>query len=196
MKDQTPHANPITGGLTCTYDAQNSTTEITWTPAEPSGGVLVYLTSEGQPREYLGRAAPITPSITFSPTVETDTISLIFLKVINGTCYGSEVFSCSPGSAGAQYIQGVCNGDGATPGITSAIFGLNWLFLSGATPPCQKACDVDGSGTVNITDMVSILNFLFLSGPPPSLWGGPNPVCSTAAPEDDCEIPNPACPLP
>ena len=44
--------------------------------------------------------------------------------------------------------------------------------------------------------MVHLLNFLFLGGFPPSLWGGPNPICSTVAPGDDCEIPNSACPLP
>jgi len=193
--ESTPHPNPITGALRCSFDAGTAQTTVSWTPADPSAGGFIYLTREPNPPRFLGRVSNTATEVTINGAQETDTFSLIFIKFVDGRCYGSQTFSCSGGSSGPEYIQGVCNGEGAAPGITSAIFGLNWLFLSGATPPCQKACDVDGSGTVNITDMVSILNFLFLSGIPPSLWGGPNPVCSTAAPEDDCEIPNPACPI-
>jgi hypothetical protein len=79
------------------------------------------------------------------------------------------------------FRRGDCDASGGV-NITDAIVGLNWLFLSGATPVCEDACDSDDSGGSNITDMILILNFLFLSGVEPSPPG--TSACGTDPVED------------
>jgi hypothetical protein len=54
--------------------------------------------------------------------------------------------------------------------ITDAIFVLNFLFLGGRVPPCQRAADSDDNDRVELTDAVFTLNHLFRGGqgfPPP-----------------------------
>ena len=70
--------------------------------------------------------------------------------------------------------------------LTDAVFLLNFLFLGGPEPTCEKSADTDDSGTLEITDGVSILNFLFLGGEPPQ---SPFGDCGSDATPDElsCE---------
>jgi hypothetical protein len=174
-------------------------TTITWTNADPSIFIAVFAdTPETDPGlvEFLPGTAT---SVIYASTTADTVFSFQFFAAIDGDCYGSEEIACTTETSGKKYIQGVCNGVGDTPQITSAIFGLNFLFAGGPQPPCRKACDVDGNGSVDLTDMVRILNYLFAGGPAPTLWVDstgdqkPDPTCSTAAPEDNCETPHEAC---
>ena len=65
------------------------------------------------------------------------------------------------------------NRDGAV-NIADSIFFLNFLFVMGPPPGCQKAADVNRDCNINIADAIFVLNFLFVMGPPPSL---PFPNC-------------------
>ena len=58
--------------------------------------------------------------------------------------------------------------------LIDAIALLQHLFLGKMTPPCLKAADADGSGSLEAVDAMGILGFLFLSGPPPAQ---PFPAC-------------------
>lgn len=98
---------------------------------------------------------------------------------------------------GNRFVRGLCDGVGDLPGMSSAVRGLNYLFLGGRTPPCLEACDTNSSGApgepFDLSDMVHVLSFLFLGGPAPPSWGGPAPVCETATPGDDCLESHAAC---
>ena len=63
----------------------------------------------------------------------------------------------------AIFRRGEANGDGRVD-ISDAIFILDWLFLGGPAPPCEKAADADDSGAHNLSDAVSIASWLFLGG--------------------------------
>jgi hypothetical protein len=196
---ETPHRNPVSGALVCTFDSAGPSTLVTWTLGDPSAFIDVFVTREPD-TFYLGRLNGGATGVRVTNTVETDVISLQFFTFVDEMCYGSEIIACGD-AAGVFYIQGVCDGVGSTPQLASAVFGLQHLFLSGEAPPCMKACDADGNGSVVLGDMVLILNFLFQGGVAPSLWVDSNgdtiadPVCTQAAPEDDCAVGNQACPL-
>jgi hypothetical protein len=187
--DETPHTSPISGSLVCTFDPAGPSTTVTWTPDEASAFVDVYVTRAPDGPAFVGSVSANPPGVRVNGTRETDVVGLQFFRFENDFCYGSDLISCGDG---AKYIQGVCDGVGGTPQIGSAVFGLRYLFQSGDTPPCVKACDTDGDGNVVITDMVIILNFLFTGGPAPSLWVDsngdsiPDPVCTQAGAADDC----------
>jgi hypothetical protein len=68
------------------------------------------------------------------------------------------------------FRRGDINGDGEG-NISDGIFGLNFLFLGGASPGCLDAADVNDDGQVNISDPINILNFLFLGGVAPPAPG-------------------------
>ncbi len=89
-----------------------------------------------------------------------------------------------------RFLRGLCDGIGRRPGISSAIIGLNYLFLGGPRPPCVEACDANASGApgqlFDLSDMVFMLSFLFLGGPAPPGWRGTEAVCEGAMSADDC----------
>ena len=66
------------------------------------------------------------------------------------------------------FRRGDCDRSGETD-LSDAIFGLNWLFLSGERPGCIDGCDSNDDGVVDISDASHILSYLFLGGtaPPP-----------------------------
>lgn len=74
--------------------------------------------------------------------------------------------------------------------VADAVFGLNYLFISGDQPPCRAALDTNADGGTNVTDMVHILNHLFLGGAPPA---GDYPDCEVGDPVD-CETGHDLCP--
>ncbi len=89
---------------------------------------------------------------------------------------------------GAPFVRGVCEGGRDRPNLSSAIFGLNYLFADGPEPPCPTACDADGDGSFNVADMVYVLNFLFASGPAPVGWLGSEPRCEEAILEECAQL--------
>ena len=193
---ETPHTSPITGSLVCQFDPAGPSTTVTWTPNVASSFVDVYVTRAPDGPVFIGRVSATPPGVRITNTRETDVIGIQFFRFENDFCYGSDLISCGDG---AKYIQGVCDGVGGTPQVGSAVFGLRYLFQSGDTPPCVKACDTDNDGQVVVTDMVIILNFLFTGGPAPSLWVDSNgdsiadPVCTQAGEADDCATGNSGC---
>ena len=92
----------------------------------------------------------------------------------------------------ALFRRGDSNADG-DQNITDAVQILNFLFLGGAGPLCQKSADVDDSGTVQLTDPVRLLNHLFLGGPAPP---APFAACGVDPTEDAlaCDTSQPSCP--
>lgn len=108
-------------------------------------------------------------------TAEDDEVSIRYLSpvadgpapqqtILNGFIL-IEVES-SPG--GVPFQRGNANGD-ANFDLSDGVFVLNFLFLGGTQPTCEKALDGDDSGELDLTDGVFVLNHLFLGGnaPPP-----------------------------
>jgi len=81
---------------------------------------------------------------------------------------------------GEKFRRGDADAGGGIPNLTDAVFTLNYLFMSGATPTCPDAADADDNGQVSITDAVYLLNYLFMSGPQP-----PSPGPDTCGPDVD-----------
>jgi hypothetical protein len=75
-----------------------------------------------------------------------------------------------------RFRRGDVNGSGLID-ISDVIFGLAWLFQSGAPPPCIAAADINGDAGVDISDPIYLLIHLFLSGPSPP---APYPDCGPA----------------
>jgi hypothetical protein len=125
----------------------------------------------------------------------------------NGSYRQDGATSCASvcGSGGSvSFVPGLCNGagtgpSGRQPDISSAVFGLSWLFAGTRAPPCAAACDANGDGEVDISDMVRVLNYLFSGGAPPDGWvdssgdGVADPTCKLPAAGDDCAAGHDAC---
>ncbi len=193
----TPHATPIADGILCEWTADRgdgiSSTAVSWEIQDPSVFADLFIVDVNGNGGYLGSIPGTTNAVSVSNTAPDDVIFIQFFARTQGGCYGSDQIACEP--PGNLYIPGNCNGIGVAPQITSAIFGLNWLFADGDTPPCLAACDHDGDGGVAINDMISILNFLFVDGAPaPAGWVDGEPRC-LSAPIAACATPNPNCPL-
>ncbi len=80
----------------------------------------------------------------------------------------------------------------AGPGISDAVYILNFLFTGGRTPGCMKAADVNDTGSVDLTDAVYLLNYLFIGGAAPAepVACGPDPTEDTLSCEqlpEDCD---------
>ncbi len=190
---ETPHPNPVDGAVACVWtEGEGGTTTATWTNADPSLLIDVYLiTARGS--SYVGVLPGGSETVTLGPTQPTDMIALQFFASVDGSCYGSNVIVCSSGSED-RYIPAACDGTDVLT-ITSAIRLLNFLFLGGPKPPCLVACDCNGDGKADISDASCILNFLFLGSGPPTGWTGNTPTCVAVRDGDDCETPNANCPL-
>jgi hypothetical protein len=198
----TPHSRPTEGPVICTFDLfgdQGPTTTATWTPGDPSAFIEVYL-RRGEDFFFLGFLRGDATEVEVVNTEEDDRIVLQFFTILEGGCYGSSPIECTE-ETGPQsfFIPGICNGLGNTPQITSAIFGLNYLFIGGQTPGCFAACDIDGNGRLEITDFIRLLNYLFTGGPAPAGWvdqtgdGVPDPTCVPINEGIDCQQPSAAC---
>jgi hypothetical protein len=201
--DATPHTAPIEGDLSCEFVLGNpganppvpDQTVATWTNADPSVFIDVWVQDAAQNVFYLGAAPGDLETISISSTTPEDVVWLqFFQETAEGNCYGSDLFFCQPPPPGNLFVRGDCNGAGATPQITTAVFGLNFLFGGGENPPCLDACDTNADGSVNISDMVQILNFLFGGGAPPAGWPDANTgTCETSA--VNCETGLESCPF-
>jgi hypothetical protein len=72
-----------------------------------------------------------------------------------------------------EFVRGYCRHPGTVlqglpMDITDPIYLLRWS-LDGAydEPGCQKSCDADDSGEINLTDAIYMLNYLFQGGSAP-----------------------------
>jgi hypothetical protein len=71
------------------------------------------------------------------------------------------------GTQGAgRFRRGDANADGAL-NLADALAALNYLFLAGAPPACEKSADANDSGGLDLADGLHLLNYLYLDGPPP-----------------------------
>ncbi len=192
---ETPHKNPVSGVPVCSWSPDGGgATTVTWTLLGESVFLDVYV-ERGGARSFVERLGGTESSAVIQGTLETDAIELQFFAELDGGRYGSIPITISCGTgAPKRFVRGVCNGVGERPNITSAVFGLNYLFLGGGTPPCAQACYLNGDAKLDLSDMVYLLNFLFLGGLPPPEWGGTEPICELASPGDDCSQGNESCP--
>ncbi len=178
-----------------------SNTTLTWTNAAPSLFIDVYIVFGPGPADFdfVGSISGTNTTVTVTSTVSTDVIVLQFFAMVDGGCYGSPTFECPETPDGVTFVQGLCNGTGPSPQISSAVFGLNYLFQGGSKPPCIRACMINGDNKFDISDMLYILSYLFLGGQAPTLWvdtdadGQAEQACSVATPEDDCETGHEVC---
>ncbi|MEC8935019.1 MAG: hypothetical protein VX958_06095, partial [Planctomycetota bacterium] len=123
---------------------------------------------------------------------------------VDGALSAEEIDALGPPDAdGILEVEGGCEADcppvflrgmvegAAGPGISDAVFILNYLFTGGRAPGCMKAADVNDTGVVDLTDAVYLLNYLFIGGAAPA-----EPVeCGEDPTEDElsCETPTEAC---
>jgi len=123
---------------------------------------------------------------------------------VDGALSAEEIDALGPPDAdGILEVKGGCEADcppvflrgmvegAAGPGISDAVFILNYLFTGGRAPGCMKAADVNDTGVVDLTDAVYLLNYLFIGGAAPA-----EPVeCGEDPTEDElsCETPTEAC---
>ncbi len=96
----------------------------------------------------------------------------------NFTTVGAVV--CAVGTA---FVRSDCNDDGNTD-VGDMVYLLNFLFQSGALPPCLEACEANADGALDLADALTIGNFLFSMGPPPP---APFPDCGSVMGTPDCD---------
>jgi hypothetical protein len=137
---------------------------------------------------YVRRAVPGRTERSVEVRVRNPGTGPASFKVIAGA------MALGSSGGGMLFRRGDCDGTGANPQLTDAIFGLNYLFQSGRSPTCLDACDSDDNGQVNLTDMIFVLNYLFASGRQPP---APGPItCGPDGTEDEmvsCAYPQDAC---
>ncbi|MEM7165170.1 MAG: FG-GAP-like repeat-containing protein [Planctomycetota bacterium] len=69
------------------------------------------------------------------------------------------------------YLRGDCDSDGLF-NIADVVVSLQQVFGGGGTVPCERACDANGDGQLDVSDPVAKLHALFLSSPASSTLGG------------------------
>ena len=208
---ESPHTDPIEAeSLNCRWQSEEGgQTVVSWTNADPSELLLVFLERAGV-RSFLGPVDGSIVGTTITGTVATDTVLLQFFAASGGFLYGSELIACNPTArSNRRFIRSLCNAvafvaEGEAPDvlprpdISSASFLLNFLFLGGPAPVCREACDSDGNREVDISDASYLLNFLFLGGNSPPGWAaggiGFDPTCEVADAEADCAAGHEVCP--
>jgi hypothetical protein len=123
-----------------------------------------------------------------------------YTYTVKGLCLEGDAAeaTCSVklGSPAPSFIRSECSGSGGLD-ISDAAFLLALLFQGGAPPECEKACDSNDDGELDISDAIHILIFLFLflflpggKAPPP-----PHPDCGSDPTADSLPCPaSRACP--
>lgn len=59
------------------------------------------------------------------------------------------------------------DGNGTVADVADLVFLVSYMFAQGDVPPVVDACDVDGTGDIDIQDLVFLTAFMFGSGPAP-----------------------------
>jgi hypothetical protein len=92
-----------------------------------------------------------------------------------------------------QFRRGDADGSGGLVNLTDGIFLLNYLYLGGPVPPCQRSADSENDDDMDLTDVVRLLNHLYLGGPEPPAPGpnacGADPEPAAAALTCECYPP-------
>jgi hypothetical protein len=70
-------------------------------------------------------------------------------------------------SDGPTWACGDIDGNGTVADVADLVFVVNYMFSEGPEPPVMEACDVDGSGELNIEDLVFLTSYMFNNGVEP-----------------------------
>lgn len=188
-----PHVNPIEGEIQSVHNPANGETTVSWTLADPSLWMDLFVDAGGDPSQRAFIASRILPDrspLVINGMTPKDLPVLQFFTFVADACYASDFLVSSPPPEGNTFVRGNC--DGQSPAqVGTGIFLFNWLFLSGPIPACIAACDTDGDGANSINDGVFLLNYLFLNGNTPPGWvdgdgdGTAEETCEFA-PETEC----------
>lgn len=198
LLETSPFPDPVRGPIACEWiDGDPPRTTAAWVPGDiEAESIAVYL-SRGDASTLVAMLPGDGTRVDVSGTLEDDGIVLQFFRPLGCAAYGSERILCQTGVRN-PFVRGDCGGRGQGVDISSAVFGLNYLFIGGPAPPCLAACDSNGDGEVDISDPVYLLGYLFLGGSAPFGWtdadgdGAPDPTCETA-PFPSCREPVPPC---
>ncbi|MCU0728265.1 MAG: hypothetical protein MUE73_21170 [Planctomycetes bacterium] len=193
-----PFPEPVRGAIACEWvDADPPVTTVQWVRGDVEAeSVAVYLSRDGA-SSLIATLPGDATRVDVRGTRQDDGILLQFFRPLGCAAYGSERIECQTGIQN-PFVRGDCGGQGQGVDISSAVVGLNYLFLGGPAPPCLAACDSNDDAAVDISDSVYLLDYLFLGGPAPVGWtdadddGVPDPTCE-AAPFAACRQPGPPC---
>jgi len=189
-----PLAPPTVDGVRCRL--QSDVIVVSWTHTKPHRFAEVYFNGNDASG---GRVGGCSQTFNVTGTPPDTLIELQFFDTVGDHVYASERIPCEFQEAETLFIRGLCDGNGIEPQITSAVFGLNFLFGGGAEPPCREACDTNANGEFELSDLVNLLNFLFLGGTPPLGWtdqdgdGDTDPTCLVGTPAG-CQTGHSECP--
>jgi hypothetical protein len=200
VRAETPHTSPIAGSVQCEWIPDDGgKTTATWEIGETSEAIDVYV-EEDSVQTHVVTLRGESTSVTVAGTRPETVIVLQFYALHDGELHGSEPIRCGTAPALNAFLRGICNGAGSNPDISSAVFGLTYLYIGGTAPPCEAACRVNEDEAFDLSDMIYLLNYLFLGGPPPAGWTDGNgddvrdPTCE-ALPASECATANEAaCP--
>ncbi len=76
-------------------------------------------------------------------------------------------------AAQPEFVRGDFGGDHIVD-LTDVFSTLDFMFLGGPKPSCEKALDSNDDGKANIADPIFVLHYLFLGGEQPEV---PFPDC-------------------
>lgn len=187
--------------VTCEPGEEDCEVIIVFTNPGPPGGVYQVMLDATPVAILGGDAGRRREVVRFKQSGEQCITLQSLLETPQGRYQGDPGQVCCQVSCGpppGRFVRGAC--DASTNGLTisTAVFGLTFLFSGGRAPPCRAACDANGDQAFDLSDMVYILGYLFLGTPPPVGWsdsnqdGKPDPTCELAPPED-CETPPSVC---
>lgn len=72
------------------------------------------------------------------------------------------------------FSRGNCNGNDSNVDLNDAIVSLRYVILGQPIVDCEKECDVDDNGSLDVGDGILLLQYLFLGGVQPA---SPFPMC-------------------
>ena len=178
-----PVAHPT--NLTCRFTSPSaSTMALSWVlpPTQPRSIEVFIVDLDGVSR--LVQTLPgLSTGVVIDGTTKRDRAGIKLNYETGGSCAGTDISICTPTPPPPNmFLIADCDGNQRLD-LTDAVFGLNRLFQSGATSPCEAACDANLDGSFNISDAVFTLNHLFLGGNAP---GGEYPGCSPTTIDQEC----------
>ncbi len=83
--------------------------------------------------------------------------------------------------ADTPFVRGDANADGGV-NVADAVYVLQYIFLAGSAPSCQKAADGNDDGDLNVADAIVILGYLFMHSSP---FPPPFPACGVDTTDDN-----------
>ncbi len=153
-----------------------------------SGSVTIYcFPVGGEPLITPGSGLYGSLHFSYLPTIDSQLVTIDTITIINGDIEYSTTFSDSNSNAfQPQFKEGYLDIQRATscclgnrgnvdgsPGdavnVGDVTYLVDYLFFSGAEPPCRGEANVDGDPleAVNVGDLTYLVDFIFLSGPAP-----------------------------